>query len=90
MSFSKNVWDQLKGLDAGTLVSALEKDGWVLDTTCGSIRTYIKESPDGESRRRVQVHYHGDKKGWGRSLLNKILSNIGWTEKEMRDLKLLK
>ena len=88
MSFPKNTWEQLKGLKAGPLMAALTKDGWDLDTTQGSIHTYIKCLPEGN--RRVQVHFHGKKKGWGPGLLKKILEDIGWTEEDLKNLGLIK
>lgn len=88
MSYSGGTWDQLKGLTAGPLMSALERDGWVLDTVSGSIHTYLKSTPHGN--RRVQVHFHGKNKGWGRSLVKKMLSEIAWTEDDLRVLKLIK
>ncbi len=88
MSFNKNIWDQLKGLTAGSLIAALEQDGWVCDTTKGSIQTFIKHTESGN--KRVQVHFHGANKGWGRSLLKKMLSEIGWTEQDLKKLKLVK
>ena len=88
MNYPKNTWDQLKGLKAGTLMSALRKDGWKLDTTSGSIHTFIK-AIDGENR-RVQVHFHGSNKGWSSKLLKKMLAEIGWTEENLKALKLIK
>lgn len=87
MSYPKSVWAQLKGLTAGPLMAALEKDGWVCDTISGSIHTYLKATPHGN--RRVQVHFHGKNKGWGPGLLKKMLAEIDWTEQEMRKLKLI-
>lgn len=89
MSYPKHVFAQLKALDSGSLIGTLEKDGWVLDTTVGSIRTYIKQA-ENRPNRRVQVHYHGDKRTYGRWLLNKMLSEIEWTENDLRRLKLIK
>ena len=60
MNFSKNAWDQLKSKTAGDLISALGKDGWVLDE---KIRTeWIYRHPDG---RHVSIHYHTSKKSYG-------------------------
>lgn len=69
-------------------MSALERDGWSLDTTKGSIRTYKKG--EGKDARRVQVHFHGNNEGWGPKLLKKILSNIGWDEGDLKRLKLIR
>lgn len=69
-------------------MSALQRDGWKLDSTRGSIHTYIKAQPDG-TRRRVQVHFHGKNKGWGPGLLKGMLADIGWSEADFHRLKLL-
>lgn len=87
MSFSPHVWSQLKGLTAGPLMVALERDDWELDNTRGSIHTYIKKI--GNQNHRVQVHFHGRNAGWGPSLLKKMLSEIGWTEQDMKQLGLI-
>ena len=69
-------------------MSALEEDGWQLDTTKGSIHTYIKFTSKGN--RRVQVHFHGKNKGWGRALVKKMLSEIAWSEGDLKRLRLIK
>lgn len=87
MSFPHNVWQQLKGLTAGEVMSALSRDGWTLDCTRGSIHTYIKASPAGN--RRVQIHFHGKNKGWQPRLLKGILDDIAWTEADLARLKII-
>ena len=84
MKFQKFVWAQLKNKSADDLISALIKDGWVLDETGGAERLY--RHPDG---RRVSIHYH-PKKTYGPHLLKALLEDIGWTEDDMRRLKLIK
>ena len=88
MKYDSNVWDQLKGITAGKLMAALLKSGWTLDDTSGSIHTYKKD--DNGTNRRVQVHFHGKNKGWRQGLVKKMLSEIGWSEAELKDLKLIK
>lgn len=84
MKFLKNTWDQLKNKSADDLISALVKDGWMLDETAGAEQVY--RHPDG---RRVSIHYH-PKMTYGRKLLKSLLEDIGWTESDMRRLKLIK
>lgn len=84
MSFPGHVWDQLKGKSADELVKALSRDGWTLDTTRGAIRVY--RHPDG---RRVAIHYH-PKKTYGPALLKELLKDVGWSEDDLRRLKLIK
>ena len=85
MAFSKNVWSQLKAKTAGELVSALLKDGFVLDSKVRTERIY--RHPDG---RKVSIHYSTGNKGYGRGLLNALLEDTGWSENDMRRLKLIK
>ena len=40
MSFSKQIWDQLKNKTADEIISALKRDGAVLDATRGSARVF--------------------------------------------------
>ena len=63
MKFSKNIWGQLKSKTADELISALLKDGFVLDTKIRTERIY--RHPNG---RRVSIHYHTGNKSYGRGL----------------------
>lgn len=49
----------------------------------GSIRIYKKDT------RRVSIHYHA-KKTYGPGMLKALLADIGWSEAEMKSLKLIK
>ncbi len=84
MTFSKQVWDQLKGRSADELIAALLRDRWTEDMARGSIRVYRHR--DG---RRVAIHYHPNKT-FGRRLLNDLLTDIGWSESDLRRLKLMR
>ena len=84
MKYPPNVWDQLKNLTADQLVHALKKDGWVKDESSGAIHIY--RHPDG---RRASIHYHPHKT-YGPKLLKNLLDDINWSEKEMRNVKLIK
>ena len=83
MAFSKSVWDQLKNITPKEVISALERDGWVKDVTRGATRAYYKEG------QRVVIHYH-PKKTYGPGILKGILGDIGWSEKDLSRLKLIK
>lgn len=50
----------------------------------GSMRIYL--SPD--KSRRVSIHYH-PKKTFGPKMLQGLLDDIGWTETEMKEYKLI-
>ncbi len=85
MKFPKNVWDQLKGKTADELISALLKDGFVLDEKVKTERIY--RCPDGK---RVSIHYHTGNKCYGPGLLKSLLNDTGWSVNDMRRLKLIK
>ena len=84
MAFSKQVWDQLKAKTCDDLIAALRKDKWMHDESVGPEQVYRHE--DG---RRVSIHYH-PKKSFGPNLLKGLLGDIGWSEDDMRRLKLIK
>jgi len=85
MKLPEHVWKQIKSLTADELIRALEKDNWIRDVKVGAEQVY--RSPDGS--RRVSVHYHPTKT-FGPNLLQALLADIGWTEADMRRLKLIK
>ena len=89
MSFPQNVWNQLKNITAGELQSAVLKDGWVQEVTRGAVQAYRKEDEQGNTKRRVTIHVH-PKKTYGAGLLKGLLADIGWTEEDLRRLKLIK
>jgi predicted RNA binding protein YcfA (HicA-like mRNA interferase family) len=85
MAYSASVWSQLKNLTADDLISALVKTGWKLEPDCtGAIQVYRNANGD-----RVSIHYH-PKKTYGPKLLKGLLEDIGWTEAELKKLKLVK
>jgi hypothetical protein len=90
-NFTADVWRQLKNITCDEIISALKRDGWQKDVggkTSGSIQVYIKgESPN---RRRVTIHYHVHSTYRSPKLLDGILESIGWTEADLRRLKLIK
>jgi predicted RNA binding protein YcfA (HicA-like mRNA interferase family) len=85
MNYSPHIWNQLKNITAGELVKALEKSGWVKDVSTSNF--YIYRNPDG---RRVTIHYHTNKKTYGPGLLKALLSDIHWSEAQLKKLKLIK
>jgi len=85
MTFSKNVWNQLKAITENELISALLKDGFVPDAKLRAERIY--RHPDG---RKVSIHYHTGNECYGRGLLKALLKDTGWSENDMYRLKLIK
>lgn len=83
-TFSKSTWSQLKGVTADEIIKALKKDGWTHDVTSGAVQVFRKSA-----NKRVTIHYH-PKKTYQPDLIKAIISTIGWTEKEMKNLKLIK
>lgn len=83
MSFSHSAWNQLKGITADELIAALVKDHWECDMNGGSMRIYKKGT------NRVSVHYHS-KKTYGAKMLKDLLDDIGWSEEDMKRIKLIK
>ena len=87
MAFSPNVWNQIKNLSADDLISGLERDGWERDPASrGAILAYLKK---GTPTHRVTIHYH-PRKTYGSKLLKGLIEDIGWTEDDLRRLKLIK
>jgi predicted RNA binding protein YcfA (HicA-like mRNA interferase family) len=84
MAFARNIWNQLKNKTANDLAGALERSGWIRDVRSGAVQVY--RSDDG---RRVTIHYH-PRKTYGPGLLQSLLDDIGWTEEDLRRLKLIK
>jgi predicted RNA binding protein YcfA (HicA-like mRNA interferase family) len=84
VDFPKPIWEQLKNKTADELISALERDGAILDTCHGSARVY--RYPDG---RRIAIHYHPHKT-YGPKLLKALVDDIDWKEDDLRRLKLIK
>jgi len=85
LKYSKNVWNQLKNITAAQLITALEKDGFILDVEVRAERVY--RHPSG---RKVTIHYHKGSKTYEAGLLKSLFENIGWAEKDMLRLKLIK
>ncbi len=78
-----DIWAQLKNITADELIRALENDGWKPRGGSGSRRIYLK------GRKLVSIHYHPNK-SYGRDLLRDLLRDIGWSEKDLKRLKLIK
>jgi predicted RNA binding protein YcfA (HicA-like mRNA interferase family) len=85
VSFSPQVWDQIRNVTADELIKALEKDGYEREPSQGAILVYRQAG----SGNRVTVHYH-PKKTFGPKLLKDLLADIGWTDADLRRLKLVK
>ncbi len=90
MALKPNVWNQLKSITKGELITALKRDGWYQEVTGrGSELLFLKPNPDG-THRRVAIHFHHAKDTMGRGLLTALLEDVGWTEADLVRLKLVK
>ncbi len=89
MAYAANVWNQIRNLSKGELISALERDGWTLDSTRGSIRLYIDTRS--HPHRRVAIHYHKASETFRNPrVLNDVLQSIGWSVEDLKRLKLIR
>ena len=84
MALSKQASDQLKSTTSAKLMAALEKDGFLYEGRRGATQAY--RHPDG---RRVVIHYH-PRKTYGRKMMNHLVTDAGWSEDDLRRLKLIK
>lgn len=84
-TYNKNTWNQLKNTTAQDLLRALQRDGWEQEVSSGAIQGFV--SPD--KKNRITIHVH-PKKTYGAGLLKGLLDDIGWTEKDLKRLKLIK
>ena len=89
-AWPKHVWNQLKNLTAQDLIRALDKkdSGWERVRTKGNYYVYHNPNrpPD---KRYVVIHFHPGKT-YGRKQLRGLLDTIGWTEEDLKRLKLIK
>ena len=83
--WTQNVWNQVKNLTCVEIISALQKDGWAQDTSSGAVLVFRSSSTGG----RVTIHYH-PKKTYGAKLLKGLFSDIGWSEDDLRRLRLIR
>ena len=85
---SDEAWRQIKNIRHRELVRALEKDGWERDIKRGARLIYVKLFPNGKVR-RVSIHYHPTKT-FPPGTLKSMLEDIGWTDEDLIDLRLIK
>ncbi len=78
------VWEQLKNKTADELIQALEKDGAVKVGSQGSAQFYKLKSGF-----KIAIHYHPHKT-YDPKMLRYLIAQIGWTEQDLKRLKLIK
>jgi predicted RNA binding protein YcfA (HicA-like mRNA interferase family) len=89
MAYSTNVWNQLKNLSVEAIISALLRDGWKEESRGKTSGTRAFMKVIGQSSARIVIHYHPGKT-YGPKFLRGLLSDIGWSEDDLRRLKLIK
>ena len=89
MKFPKSTWNQLKNLTVEQIIKALEKDGWEKVKSPNATIPYRKFFPELGKPRRIVIHYH-PKKTYGPKFIMGLLHEIGWSEEDMKRLKLIK
>ncbi len=77
-------YSKLRSLTARRLISALIKDGFHLDRESGSHQQYLHPN---KGRVTVSFHHPGDT--FPPKTLKKIVQEAGWTEENLKRLKLL-
>jgi len=80
------VHSQLRKVTVRELCAALERDGFVLDRQRGSHRVYYHPG----DKRRVVIPCHRPRAPLPIETLAAIAGDIGWTEDDLRRLKLIK
>lgn len=90
MAFSRDAWSQIKNTSAEDLKRALERDGFRAEGKRGAALGFYRPSstPNGKPQ-RVVIHYH-PKKTFGGKLLEGVIKDAGWSEEDLRRLKLIK
>ena len=78
-------YSHLRGLTARELISALARDGFVLDRQAGAHHLYLH--PD---RRRVTVSFHRPGETFEMKTLRTVIeTQARWTEEDLKRLKLI-
>ena len=83
MRISRSAFEQLKSITAGKLMRAVEKDGWTRVVRKNNTARYEKDGKD------IVIHFHPGKT-FGEGLLKDLLERTGWTDEDLKKLKLIK
>ena len=88
IGFPRGIMDQLHGKTCKEYIAALVRDGWTDEKKTGAVRCFYKDVGFPE-RRMVRVHYH-PKRHMGKKELFRFLGSVGWSDADLRRLKLIK
>ena len=78
-------YSKIRSLTARKIVNALVKDGFYLDRKSGSHHQFLH--PD---KGRVTISFHHLSDTFPLKTLKCIIQDTGWTEEELKHLKLIK
>lgn len=78
-------YSKLRSLTARELISALIRDGFILDRVRGAHHQYIHPE-----KGRVTISFHHPRDTFPPKTLRSIIRDAGWTEEDLRRLGLLK
>lgn len=88
MQVSVEAFQQIRTITRPELIRALKRDGWTQVSRSGARIPFIKQMPNGETR-RVVIHYH-PKTPFPIGTLKDLIRDIGWSDVDLIDLKLIK
>ena len=77
-------YSKLRSLTAKKIISALIKNGFHFDRESGSHQQYLHPN-----KGRVTVSFHHPSDTFPPKTLKRIIQETGWTEKDLKRLKLL-
>jgi len=83
LKYSNQAWSQLKNITYDEFIAALLDDGFVPGLFKGARREYLHPV-----RGRIVIHYHKGKT-IGRNTLKDLLRDAGWSEDDMRRIRLI-
>lgn len=81
--YGKHVWSQIRAISVEKLMCAMRADGWEEERSRSATRPFYKNG------KRVVIHYH-PKKTFGPKILKGILDSTGWSEDDLKRLKIVK
>ena len=87
---SRSSLEQLKNKTPPDWIRALKKDKWIEEDRRGATRGFVKQIVNGDGqRKRVVIHFHS-KSQYGAKMIKKLLEDTGWSDKDLRRLKMIK
>ncbi len=81
--YVKHVWSQIRAISVEKLMRAMRADGWEEERSRSATRPFYHNG------KRVVIHYH-PKETFGPKILKGILDSIGWSEDDLKRLKIIK